>query len=81
MTNTAELVIPQDEQIDTLPTALPTEHLDTPATEIPVIEPEMARLLEFTRANDCSVTPKEINAQLDRVLRDYDDLTDRKSVV
>ena len=75
MTNTAELVIPQDEQIDTLPTALPTEHLDTPATEIPVIEPEMARLLEFTRANDCSVTPKEINAQLDRVLRDYDDLT------
>jgi predicted nucleic acid-binding Zn-ribbon protein len=77
MTKTAELVLPQDAQPEPVPTAPPTEHLDTPASEIPVIEPEMARLLEFTRANDSSVTPKEINAQLDRVLRDYDDLTAR----
>ncbi len=35
----------------------------------------MAKLLELTQANGSSTTAKEINAQLDRVLRDYDELT------
>ncbi len=39
------------------------------------IQPEMARLLEMTQANGSSLTPREINAQLDRVLHDYDELT------
>lgn len=77
MTKTAELALPKDAQPETVPTALPTEPSDALATQIPVIEPKMAELLELTRANDSSLTPKEINAQLDRVLRDYDELTAR----
>jgi chromosome segregation ATPase len=74
MTKTAELALPGMRTLRPyLPRWPPSRW--TPATPIPVIEPEMARLLEFTRANDSSLTPKEINAQLDRVLRDYDELT------
>ncbi|HQR58611.1 MAG TPA: hypothetical protein PK503_04650, partial [Azonexus sp.] len=65
MTNTAELPIPATDQLENLS----ADQL------IPVIKPKMARLLELTQANGSSVTPKEINAQLDRVLRDYDELT------
>ena len=65
MTKTAELPIPATDQLENLS--------DDPL--IPVIKPKMARLLELTQANGSSVTPKEINAQLDRVLRDYDELT------
>ncbi|WP_300340519.1 SPOR domain-containing protein [Accumulibacter sp.] len=75
MTNTAEISLPNDARSETVPTVLSTESLEAPATGVPVIEPEMARLLELTRANDSSLTPKEINAQLDRVLRNYDELT------
>ncbi|MEF8699374.1 MAG: SPOR domain-containing protein [Candidatus Accumulibacter sp. UW20] len=75
MTRNAELALPKDAQPETDPAVWSTEPLETPATTIPVIEPEMARLLELTRANDSRLTPKEINAQLDRVLRNYDDLT------
>ena len=71
MTKTAKLALPNDDQ----PETEPTQPLDTLATEIPLIEPAMARLLELTRANDSRLTPKEINAQLDRVLHDYDELT------
>jgi hypothetical protein len=58
----------------------PTDQPESPttdpeATAIPVIKPKMARLLELTQAGGSSVTPREINAQLDRVLRDYDELT------
>ncbi len=77
MTNTAERALPKDAQPETVQTMLSTEPLDTLATQIPVIQPKMAGLLELTRANDSSLTPKEINAQLDRVLRDYDELTAR----
>jgi len=75
MNKNAELALPKEAQSETRPTVLATEPLNTPTSQLPVIEPEMARLLEFTRANDSSLTPKEINAQLDRVLRDYDELT------
>ena len=75
MTKTAGLALPGDAHSETVPTALATEPLNATVTPIPDIEPEMARLLEFARANDSSLTPKEINAQLDRVLRDYDELT------
>jgi len=76
MSKAAEQLLPKDaQQPETVPTVLPTQPVDTLATQIPVIEPEMARLLEFTRANDSSLTPKEINAQLDRVLHNYDELT------
>ena len=68
MTNTAELPFPTTDQLDNL-------SADPLATQIPVIKPKMARLLELTQANGSSVTPREINAQLDRVLRDYDELT------
>ena len=75
MTKTAGLALPGDAHSETVPTALATEPLSAAVTPIPDIEPEMARLLEFARANDSSLTPKEINAQLDRVLRDYDERT------
>ena len=68
MTKTAELPIPATDQLENL-------SADPLLTPIPVIKPKMARLLELTQANGSSVTPKEINAQLDRVLRDYDELT------
>ncbi|MBL8420423.1 MAG: SPOR domain-containing protein [Dechloromonas sp.] len=68
MTNTAELPFPTTDQLENSPG-------EPPLTEIPVIRPKMARLLELTQENGSSVTPKEINAQLDRVLRDYDELT------
>ena len=68
MTKTAELPIPATDQLENSPS-------EPPLTEIPVIRPKMARLLELTQENGSSVTPKEINAQLDRVLRDYDELT------
>lgn len=68
MTKTAELPLPATDQLES-PSADPL------ATEIPEIKPKMARLLELTQANGSSVTPREINAQLDRVLRDYDELT------
>lgn len=45
------------------------------ASEVPVIKPEMAKLLELTQAAGVTTTAKEINAQLDRVLRDYEELT------
>ena len=65
MTKTAELLIPATDQLENL-SADPL---------IPVIKPKMARLLELTQVGGSSVTPREINAQLDRVLRDYDELT------
>ena len=65
MTKTAELPIPATDELENL-SAGPL------LTPIPVIKPKRARLLELTQANGSSVTPKEINAQLDRVLRDYD---------
>ena len=68
MTKTAELPLPATDQLEDL-------SADPLATEIPAIKPKMARLLELTQANGTSVTPREINAQLDRVLRDYDELT------
>lgn len=68
MTRTAELPLPATDQ----PEALSADPL---ATEIPAIKPKMAQLRELTQANGSSVTPREINAQLDRVLRDYDELT------
>ncbi len=71
MTQTAELVLPNDVQ----PETVPTEPLDELATQTPAIEPRMAQLLELTQANGSSLMPKEINAQLDRLLRDYDELT------
>jgi len=71
MNRTAELLLPNDVQ----PETVPNEALDASTPQIPVIKPEMARLLELTQASGSSATPKEINAQLDRVLRDYDELT------
>ena len=71
MTQTAELALPNDVQ----PETVPTEPLDASTTEIPGIEPRMAQLLELTQASGSSLMPKEINAQLDRLLRDYDELT------
>ncbi len=68
MTKTAELPLPATDQLED-PSADPL------ATEIPAIKPKMARLLELTQANGSSVTPREINAQLDRVLHDYEELT------
>ena len=68
MTKTAELPLPATDQLEDL-------SADPLATQIPAIKPKMARLLELTQANGSSVTPREINAQLDRVLRDYDELT------
>ena len=68
MTRTAELPIPATDQLENL-------SADPLAAQTPVIKPKMARLLELTQANGSSVTPREINAQLDRVLRDYDELT------
>lgn len=44
------------------------------------IQPEMARLLEMTQANGSSLTAREINTQLDRVLHDYDELTAQYAV-
>jgi len=71
MTETARLVLPTDAQPETLSTA--TSEVEAP--QVPSIRPEMARLLELTQANGASTTAKEINSQLDRVLRDYEDLT------
>ncbi|QKS27674.1 SPOR domain-containing protein [Accumulibacter sp.] len=69
MTETAKLVLPSDSQPATEHTAEAT------APPAPVIRPEMARLLELTQASGAATTAKEINAQLDRVLRDYEELT------
>lgn len=77
MTKNAEMALPKDAQPETVPARLSTEPLDTRETQTPDIEPAMAGLLELSRANDSRFTPKEINAQLDRVLRDYDELTAR----
>jgi len=72
MTQTAELELSNEElQPETLPAELPGAPMSPPL----VIKPEMAKLLELTQANGSSTTAKEINAQLDRVLRDYDELT------
>ena len=71
MNRTAELMLPNDVQPETVPTEAP----DAPTPQIPVIKPEMAQLLELTQAGGSTTTAKEINAQLDRVLRDYDELT------
>lgn len=71
MNRTAELVLPNDIQSE----KVSSEGLDASTPQIPVIKPEMARLLELTQASGSTSTPKEINAQLDRVLRDYDELT------
>jgi len=75
MTRSAELILPNDLQ----PEALPAEQLPAQPPATPVIKPEMGQLLELTQANGSSVTAKEINAQLDRVLCDYDELTARYS--
>lgn len=48
---------------------------NTLTADVPLIQPEMAQLLEMSQANGSSLTPREINAQLDRVLHDYDTLT------
>ena len=77
MTKTARLAVPNNAQAENEITMQASASLETLETEIPAIEPKMAGLLEFTRANDSRLTPKEINAQLDLVLRDYDDLTAR----
>jgi len=71
MTETAKLVLPSESQ----PAAVATATPEATTLQVPIIRPEMARLLELTQANGASTTAKEINAQLDRVLRDYEDLT------
>ena len=71
MTETAKLVLPSDSQ----PATEPTATAETAARPAPLIRPEMARLLELTQASGAATTAKEINAQLDRVLRDYEELT------
>lgn len=59
----------------------PTEHpanlLADPceATDPVQIAPKMAQLLEFTQKNQSTITPKEINTQLEQVLQNYDALT------
>lgn len=75
MTNTAELAFPLDAQTDRVSAVPSNESLEAGSAPIPSIEPRMADLLELTRSTDSSLTPKEINAQLDRVLHDYDELT------
>ena len=47
------------------------------ASEAPptLIEPKLAQLLEFAQKNQTTITPKEINAQLEQVLLNYDTLT------
>ena len=45
MTQPAELVLPDDVQPETVSDALPAEPLDAPTPQIPVIRPEMGRLL------------------------------------
>ena len=54
MTPTAELVLPNDVQ----PETVPTEPLDALATQTPAIEPRMAQLLELNQANGPSLMPK-----------------------
>lgn len=71
MTRNAELVIPNDVQ----PANVSAEASGVPLPQAPVIRPEMATLLELTQVSGSATTAKEINAQLDRVLRDYDELT------
>lgn len=75
MTNTAQLTVAQDVQPEHAAVLAAPEPSDSAVGEIPAIQPRMAELLELTRSTDGSLTPKEINAQLDRVLRDYDELT------
>jgi peptidoglycan hydrolase CwlO-like protein len=70
MTETAKLVLPSDAQLES-----ETNTTDPATRQAPFIRPEMARLLELTQANGSGTTAKEINAQLDRVLRDYEELT------
>ncbi len=71
MTQTAERLLANDAPLGTESAEPKTEA----AAELPVIKPEMAKLLELTQANGSTTTAKEINAQLDRVLREYDELT------
>jgi len=78
MTNTAQMTVAQDVQPEHAAVLAAPDAPDAPEAtvgEIPAIQPRMAELLELTRSTDGSLTPKEINAQLDRVLRDYDELT------
>ena len=67
--NTAVLMSPVDEPVAPAPALAPEAE--------PKIEPQMALLLEFTQKNQSSVTPKEINATLASVLKNYDELTAR----
>lgn len=75
MTNTAELTFPLAAQPDQTVAPPSSEALAAAAMQIPAIEPKMADLLELARSTDSSLTPREINAQLDRVLHDYEELT------
>lgn len=70
MNQTAERIFFNEVQPD--PEAAPVVQ---PVPEVPPIKPEMAKLLELTQATGATTTAKEINAQLDRVLRDYEELT------
>lgn len=67
--NTAVLMSPVDEPVAPAPALAPEAE--------PKIEPQMALLLEFTQKNQSSVTPKDINATLASVLKNYDELTAR----
>jgi chromosome segregation ATPase len=63
----------------TAPTEVTEQPLDTPlepqAAAIPTIEPHMAQVLELVIKNHSSVTPREINDHLSRILHSYDALT------
>lgn len=75
--NTAVLMSHADESVEPVaPAPALAPALTTPEAE-PKIEPQMALLLEFTQKNQSSVTPKEINATLASVLKNYDELTAR----
>lgn len=70
--NTAVLMSHADEPVAPAPAPTPETELSAPK-----IEPQVALLLEFTQKNQSSVTPKEINATLASVLKNYDELTAR----
>lgn len=74
--NTAVLMSHADEPVEPAAPAPALAPALTPEAE-PKIEPQMALLLEFTQKNQSSVTPKEINATLASVLKNYDELTAR----
>ena len=62
-------------QQEPLATSVATTAPVCPASETPTIEPKLAQLLEFTQKNQSTITPKDINAHLEEVLRNYDSLT------